>query len=670
MRNTLTEDIILEHLEDGELTPGSEIGLRIDQTLTQDATGTMVYLEFESLGIDRVQPEVAVSYIDHNIIQTDYKNADDHRFLQSCAAKYGVTLSPAGNGVSHHVHRQRFGVPGKTLLGSDSHTTTGGCLSMLAMGAGGLEVAMAMAGRPYYISAPKVWGIYVTGELPPFVSGKDVILELLRRYSVKGGLGTVMEFYGPGVANLDFAARATIANMAVDIGATAAMFPSDEVTKEFLRMNGREDVWFPRTTPEDAEFEYVTELELSELEPLVACPSNPDNVKPARELGDVPVHQVIIGSSCNGSYRDFMVAALMVEGKMRHPEVSFEINTGSRQTLTNLLLHGGLEKLVRAGARTHEPGCLGCIGMGQAPASGTNSLRTFPRNFKGRSGTKEDAVYLCSPETAAASAIHGSITDPRTFGDYPRVEYPERFAFNEKWFVPPADDPDSVKIERGPNIKTFPDFEELSDELSAEVILKVGDNISTDIIMPAGNRVLPYRSNIPAISGFVFDQLDADFPERARSHGNGVIVAGNNYGQGSSREHAALAPRYLGIRVKIAKSFARIHKANLVNFGIVPLEFENPDDYELLAQGQELEFPDVRKRVAEGEARIEVRIVGTEAGARGGARAQSGVEGGGSGADGDGRVVMTRLDVSARQREMLAAGGSLNLVKARRSSAR
>ncbi|MFP4637758.1 MAG: aconitate hydratase [Spirochaetaceae bacterium] len=638
MQGTLTERLISDHLVEGKPRPGAEIGLAIDQTLTQDATGTMVYLEFESLGMDRVQPETAVSYIDHNIIQTDYKNADDHRFLQSAAAKYGVTLSPAGNGVSHHVHRQRFGIPGKTLLGSDSHTTTGGCLSMLAMGAGGLEVAMAMAGRPYYINTPEVWGIYLEGELEPFVSGKDVILELLRRYTVKGGVGTVMEFYGPGVSNLDFASRATIANMAVDIGATAAVFPSDEVAREFLRMNGREEVWEERITPPDAEFEYVTELDLAGIEPLVACPSNPDNVKPARELSDVPVHQVIIGSSCNGSYRDFMIAALMVDGKMRHPEVSFEINTGSRQTLVNLMVHGGLEKLVGAGARTHEPGCLGCIGMGQAPASGTNSLRTFPRNFKGRSGTKDDAVYLSSPETAAASAINGYITDPRTFGECPVVEYPERFAFNDAWFVPPAENPEEVEIVRGPNIKTFPDFEALPEELRAEVILQVGDNISTDTIMPAGNRVLPYRSNIPAISGFVFDQIDAGFPERARSRGNGIVVGGHNYGQGSSREHAALAPRYLGIRAKIAKSFARIHKANLINFGVLPLVFEDPEeDYPRLSQGTVAVLPELRDRVARGDEQIPLRV--------------------------DGREVMTRLEVSPRHRRMLLAGGALNLVK-------
>lgn len=639
MKNTLTEELLNDHLVEGSLSPGEEIGLRIDQTLTQDATGTMVYLEFEAMGLDRVKPEVAVSYIDHNIIQTDYKNADDHRFLQSTASKYGVVLSPAGNGVSHHVHRQRFGIPGKTLLGSDSHTTTGGCLSMLAMGAGGLEVAMAMAGRPYYITTPAVWGIYVTNSLPDYVSGKDVILELLRRYTVKGGLGKVMEFYGPGVANLDMSARATIANMAVDIGATAAVFPSDEVTRDFLARNNREEVWFERTTPSDAEFEEITEVDLSTIEPLVACPSSPDNVKPARELSDVELSQVIIGSSCNGSYRDFMIAANMVDGKMKHPNVSFDINTGSRQTLVNLMLHGGLGKLVGAGARQHEPGCLGCIGMGQAPASGTNSLRTFPRNFKGRSGTKDDHVYLCSPETAAASALNGYITDPRTMEPCEPVELPEKFAFNEKWFIQPAEKPEDVEIIRGPNIKPFPVLEELPQTLEAPVVLKVEDNISTDIIMPAGNRVLPYRSNIPAISGFVYDVLDESFPERAEAAGRSVVVGGHNYGQGSSREHAALAPRYLGVRVKIAKSFARIHKANLVNFGIVPLEFKDESDYDKIEQGDTIVFPELRKHIEAGDREIPFTVDDTQ--------------------------IIGILDVFARQREMLIAGSALNVVKAR-----
>jgi len=637
MKHTLTEETLKAHLVEGSLKPGGEIGLTIDQTLTQDATGTMVYLEFESLGIPTVKPEVAVSYIDHNIIQTDYKNADDHRFLQSVAAKYGVTLSPVGNGVSHHVHRQRFGIPGKTLLGSDSHTTTGGCLSMLAMGAGGVEVAMAMAGRPYYINTPQVWGIYVEGEFAPFVSGKDLILTLLQRYSVKGGLGKIMEFYGPGVANMDMSARATVANMAVDIGATAAIFPADEITRDFLSRNNREHDWVRRSTPEDAEFDEVTEINLGDLEPMVACPSNPDNVKAARELTDTDVQQVIIGSSCNGSYRDFMIAALMVEGKQKHPGVSFDINTGSRQTLINLLFHDGVSKLIGAGARLHEPGCLGCIGMGQAPATGTNSLRTFPRNFKGRSGTKDDAVYLCSPETAAASALTGHITDPRTMGDYPRVTLPEKFAYNDKWFMTPAEHPDEVEIVRGPNIKTFPDFEVLPDSLQVEVILKVGDDVSTDTIMPAGNRVLPYRSNIPEISKFVFDVLDPDFPERSRSRGNGAVVGGHNYGQGSSREHAALAPRYLGIRVKLAKSFARIHKSNLLNFGVLPLVFADEADYDRLSQGDRIKIPEIRRLLGDGAREIPVEVNGDR--------------------------IMTYLDVSPRHRRMLLAGGALNLIK-------
>ncbi len=638
MKNTMTEEILTVHLLEGNLEPGGEIGLKIDQTLTQDATGTMVYLEFEAMGLNRVVPEVAVSYIDHNIIQTDFRNADDHRFLQSCASKYGVILSPPGNGVSHHVHRQRFGVPGKTLLGSDSHTTTGGCLSMLAMGAGGLEVAMAMAGRPCYISTPEVWGIYLTGELQPFVSGKDVILELLRRYSVKGGLGTIMEFYGPGVANLDMSARATIANMGVDIGATAAIFPSDAVTKDFLERNSRGDVWIERTTADNAEFEHITKLDLATVEPMVACPSSPDNVRPASELGDVDVNQVIIGSSCNGSYRDFMAAAEIVRGEIRHQDVSFEINTGSRQTLTNLLLYGGLSTLVEAGARTHEPGCLGCIGMGQAPATGTNSLRTFPRNFKGRSGTKDDAVYLCSPETAAASALNGRITDPRSLGKKQvRIELPERFAFNERWFVQPTDDPDSVEIVRGPNIQPFPELEPLPESIELEIILKVGDNISTDEIMPAGNRVLPYRSNIPAISTFVYDVVDDEFPKRAQEKGVVAVVGGRNYGQGSSREHAALAPRYLGVRAKIAKSFARIHKSNLVNFGIVPLTFVDESDYDKIDQNQTLTLPDLRSHIESGDREIPATV-------------------------GDTRITLD-LDVSERGRKMLLAGGALNVVK-------
>ena len=637
MKDTIAEQILSEHLTEGKLADGSEIGIAIDQTLTQDATGTMVYLEFESMGLDRVKASTAVSYVDHNLIQTDSRNADDHRFLQSCAAKFGVIFSPPGNGVSHHVHRQRFGVPGQTLLGSDSHTTTGGCLGMLAMGAGGVEVAMAMAGHPYHIITPKIWGIYLEGEFQPYVSGKDLILHLLGQYSCKAGTGKIMEFFGPGVKNMDMSARATVANMSVDMGLTAAIFPSDEETKLFLVQNGRGDAWKEIKTGPDPQFDELTKIDLGQIEPMVACPSNPDNVKKASELSNIDVHQVIVGSSCNGSYRDFMVAAKIMEGNIRNPNVSFEINTGSRQTLDNVLEAGGITDLVEAGARVHESGCLGCIGMGQAPATGTVSLRTFPRNFKGRSGTNDDQVYLCSPETAAASALTGRITDPRTLGKAPEIPYPEKFKFKSEWFTLPSSDPDSVEIIRGPNIKPLPDFEPLPDDLEATVLIKVDDNISTDIIMPAGSRVLPYRSNIPAISDFVFEMIDPEFSNRAKEHDAGVVIGGDNYGQGSSREHAALAPRYLGVRVKIVKSFARIHKANLINFGILPLVFADPADYESISRGDKISISGIKTAIANGDTEIPVSV--------------------------DGKEIMTRLDVSERERELLLAGGILNVAK-------
>ena len=637
MKDTIAEQILNAHLVEGKLTEGTEIGLAIDQTLTQDATGTMVYLEFESMGLSEIKVSTAVSYVDHNITQTDSRNADDHRFLQSCAAKFGLIFSPPGNGVSHHVHRQRFGIPGQTLLGSDSHTTTGGCLSMLAMGAGGVEVAMAMAGHPYHIMTPRIWGIYVEGQFQPYVSGKDLILHLLGQCSCKAGTGMIMEFFGPGIKNMDMSARATVANMSVDMGFTAAIFPSDEETKLFLAQNGRQDIWKEIKAGPDPQFDEVTEIDLGQIEPMVACPSNPDNVKKASELSDIEVQQVIIGSSCNGSYRDFMIAAKIVEGKIRNPNVSFEINTGSRQTLDNVLAAGGITALVEAGARVHESGCLGCIGMGQAPATGTVSLRTFPRNFKGRSGTKDDYVYLCSPETAAASALTGRITDPRTLGEAPEIQYPEKFKFKSNWFILPPSDRASVEIIRGPNIKPLPDFEPLPDELKATVLIKVNDNISTDIIMPAGSRVLPYRSNIPAISEFVFEIIDPEFPARAKEHEAGVVIAGDNYGQGSSREHAALAPRYLGVRIKIVKSFARIHKANLINFGILPLVFSDPADYESIRQGDKISISGIKNAIANGVTEIPVSV--------------------------GGREIMTRLDVSDRERRILLAGGILNLAK-------
>jgi len=640
MKDTITEQILSEHLVEGKLKEGHEIGLTIDQTLTQDATGTMVYLEFESLGIDTVKPPVTVSYVDHNIIQTDSRNADDHRFLQSCAAKFGVVFSPPGNGVCHHVHRQRFGVPGQTLLGSDSHTTTGGCLSMLAMGAGGVEVAMAMAGHPYYIETPKVWGIYIEGQFQPFVSGKDMILELLQRYSCKAGTGKIMEFYGPGVRNMDMSARATIANMSIDMGFTAAVFPSDEVTRQFLARNGRENVWRELKTGKDPRFNEITQVDLGRIEPMVACPSNPDNVKKASELSDVEVQQVIIGSCCNGSYRDFMIAAKIVEGKIRQPNVSFEINSGSRQTLDNVLAAGGLTALVEAGARIHESGCLGCIGMGQAPATGTVSLRTFPRNFKGRSGTKDDRIYLCSPETAAAAALKGVITDPRDLGkemDYPRIKHPAQYIIDKSSIIFPSEEGYKTEIVRGPNIKPFPQLVPLPETLAAEVVLKVDDNISTDTIMPAGNTVLPLRSNIEAISEFVYYQIASNFHREAKEIGDVMIVGGENYGQGSSREHAALAPRYLGVRAKVAKSFARIHKANLCNFGILPLTFKNSADYQGLSKGSKVVFREIRKRIEQGDTEIPMEV--------------------------NGQQIVTLLDVSQRQRQALLAGGTLNFVK-------
>jgi aconitate hydratase len=636
MKGTITGKILKKHLVSGVLSPGNEIGIKIDQTLTQDATGILAYLEFESLNIAKVKTELSVSYVDHNIIQTDFKNADDHRYLQSAARRFGVVFSPAGNGVSHHIHRQRFGIPGKTLLGSDSHTTTGGCLGMLAIGAGGVDVAMALAGKPYFFTMPEVWGIRIEGNgFRSFVSGKDLILSLLSTGSCKAGIGKIMEFYGPGVKNMDMAARSTIANMAVDMGFTACVFPSDSVTKEYMTLNGRENDWNALSTEHDAEFDNVIKISLENIEPMVACPSSPDNVKPAKDLGHVPVSQVIIGSSCNGSYRDIMVAAGMLKDNRKSPDVYLEINPGSRQTLENVLRQGGLELLINAGARIHEAGCLGCIGMGQAPATGTNSLRTFPRNFKGRSGTKDDQVYLCSPETAAASSITGYITDPRTLDNYQDVRYPKKYYYNPDWFIYPGDNNSSVELIKGPNIKSLPKFNALEDSLSGVVLIKVGNDISTDTIMPAGNRILPLRGNIPAISKFVFEGIDATFSERALTTKCGVVVGGENYGQGSSREHAALAPRFLGVRVKIAKSFARIHKSNLINSGILPLTFKNADDYEHIVPGSRVEIPHIKRMVEQGEKEILITV--------------------------DDRKIETILAVSARERTILIAGGILNL---------
>lgn len=604
MGKTLTHKIIESHLVSGKMLPGEEIGIRIDQTLTQDATGTMVMLELEALGIDRVKTELSAQYIDHNLLQTDFKNADDHLFLHSACQKYGIWYSRAGNGVSHPVHMERFGVPGKTMLGSDSHTPAAGSLGMLAIGVGGIEVAMAMAGKPYYMKMPKVWGIRLTGKLPDWVSAKDVILELLRRHSVKGGVGWIMEYSGPGLECLSAMDRHVIANMGAELGATTTVFPSDNAVREFLKSQGREDQWAELKADPTPEYDEFTEVNLSDLEPLIACPSSPDNVFPVREVAGRPIYQSMVGSSANPGFRDFAIAALIVDGKQVPEQVSFDINPTSRQILENLTHTGYLELLIRSGARIHQAGCNGCIGMGQAPATKRNSLRTVPRNFPGRSGTQEDAVYLCSPETAAASALKGVITDPRTLGiPYPTVKEPKVFRINLESFVEPPVDGREVELEKGPNIKPLPVFPELSSHMEGPVGIKVGNNISTDEILPAGANVLPYRSNVPEISKFTFIQVDEEYYARTVKHRDKghFIIGGMNYGQGSSREHAAMAPRFLGVRAVIAKTFARIHWQNLINFGILPLTFVNRDDYDKIDQGDTLVIKDVRAAIQKGQ---------------------------------------------------------------------
>jgi len=597
MGRNVAQKLIEAHLVSGEMAPGEEIGLKIDQTLTQDATGTMVMLEFEAMGLPRVRTEVSAQYVDHNLLQTDFKNADDHLFLYSACAKFGLWYSRPGNGVSHPVHMERFGIPGKSLLGSDSHTCGAGALGMLAIGAGGLEVALAMAGKPFYVRMPRIWGVRLTGSLPDWVSAKDVVLEMLRRHDVDGGVGKIIEYYGPGLDSLSTMDRHVIANMGAELGATTTVFPSDRTVRRFMKTQGREGDWLEILPDPDAQYHEKTEIDLSELEPLIACPSSPGNVVPVREVAGREICQAMVGSSANPGLRDFAIAALIVNGRQAHPRVSFDVNPTSRQILENLISMGYLAKLLRAGARIHQPGCNGCIGMGQAPGTGKISLRTVPRNFPGRSGTKGDQVYLCSPETAAASALTGKITNPRELDfSYPRFEEPEEIEINTTMLLPPVEDGSKVELEKGPNIKPLPPFDPLPEDLEGPVLLKVGDDISTDEIMPAGTRVLPFRSNIPEIGRFVFEQVDPSFYERATKHrrATSFVVGGKNYGQGSSREHAALAPRYLGVRAVIVKDFARIHFQNLANFGILPLEFKNPDDYERVNQGDVLEIRGVR----------------------------------------------------------------------------
>ncbi len=584
-KESITYRILKDHLVSGTLSPGEKVGMRIDQTLTQDATGTMAFLQFEGLGVSRVTTKLSVSYIDHNTLQSDFMNADDHRYLQSVAAKFGVLLSRAGNGICHQVHLERFGVPGETLLGSDSHTPTQGGIGMMGIGAGGLDVALAMAGKPFNLTAPKVVGVYLKGALPPWVSAKDIILELLRRLSVKGGVGKVMEYLGGGVATLSVPERAVITNMGAELGATTSIFPSDAVTRGFLQAQDRGDAWKPLPPGRKESYHEVMTVNLQELEPLAAAPHSPGNVKTIAEIEGLPLQQVCIGSCTNSSYRDLMTAAAILEGKKVHPKVSLTVSPGSRQVLAMIASNGALASLISAGARILEATCGPCIGMGQAPPSAGTTLRTFNRNFKGRSGTKDAEAYLVSPEVAAASALAGEIADPRKIGPAPRVKTPRRYAVNDNMIVPPAENPEEVEIIRGPNIKPLPVGQPLPREITGQVLIKVGDDITTDHIMPAGAKILPLRSNVPAISEYVFSSVDPTFPERAKKAGTGFIVGGNNYGQGSSREHAALAPMYLGVRAVIVKSFARIHLANLINFGILPLVFEKEEDCDRLEQG-------------------------------------------------------------------------------------
>lgn len=641
MPRNVTQKLIESHLGEGRIAVGEEIGLVIDQTLTQDATGTLVHLEFEAMGLPRVRTEISAQYVDHNLLQTDFKNPDDHLFLRSACRKFGCWYSRPGNGVSHPVHMERFGIPGKTLLGSDSHTPAAGSLGMLAMGAGGLEVALAMAGRPYYINMPKIWGVELRGDLPEWVSAKDVILEMLRRYDVDGGVGTIIEYHGPGLSNLSAMDRHVIANMGAELGATSSVFPSDDSVLAFLESQDRADDYVEILADDGATYDVCTQLDMSELEPLIALPSSPGNVVPVSEVVGRPIYQAVVGSSANPGFRDFAMAGLMVEGRVIHDRVSFDVNPTSRQILENLVATGHLQSLIHAGARIHQAGCNGCIGMGQAPATGQISLRTVPRNFPGRSGTKEDQVYLCSPETATASALTGMITDPRTLDiPYPEVTEPAKYSVNTAMLVGPPEDGGQIELKKGPNIKPLPEFGPLEDLISGPVMLKVGDDISTDDISPAGARVLPFRSNIPEISRFTFEQVDETFHKRAVTHqGLGFfVVAGSNYGQGSSREHAAIAPRFLGLRAVIARSFARIHRQNLANFGILGLTFVDAADYDRIQQGDVLELRDVRESI-QRVSRVEVVNV---------TRSES-----------------YELDhgLAARQIEMVLAGSLINVVR-------
>ena len=640
MGKTLTEKILSAHLVEGEMIKGMEIGIRIDQTLTQDATGTMAYLEFEAMGVPRVKTERSVAYIDHNTLQNGFENADDHRFIGSVCKKHGIYFSRPGNGICHQVHLERFGIPGKTLIGSDSHTPTGGGIGMIAIGAGGMDVAVAMGGGTYYITCPKVVKVELTGKLSPWVSAKDVILEVLRRLSVKGGVGKVIEYCGEGVKTLSVPERATITNMGAELGATTSIFPSDEITKQFLKAQGREEAYTPLSADEDAEYDEFVNINLSELVPLAACPHSPDNVKTVEEIGKLKIDQVCIGSCTNSSLLDMLKVAHILKGKTVHPDVSLAIAPGSKQVLNMLAKNGALAIMIDAGARILESACGPCIGMGQSPNSKGISLRTFNRNFEGRSGTKDGQIYLVSPELAAVSALTGYLTDPRELGEMPEFKLPERFDINDNMIVAPIEEEkmDTVEILRGPNIKPFPVSEPMSKTIDAKCSLKVGDNITTDHIMPAGAKILPLRSNIPEISKHCFAVCDENFYKRALDMGKSIIVGGSNYGQGSSREHAALAPLYLGVKAVITKSFARIHMANLINAGILPLTFKNEADYDMIEQGDELIIENVIEQIKAGN---EITVKNADKNCE----------------------FTVILSVSERQKDMLYAGGLLNYTK-------
>lgn len=638
---TLAQKLIKSHLVEGEMIPGQEIGLKIDQTLTQDATGTMAYLEFEAMGVDRVKTERSVAYIDHNTLQTGFENADDHRYIQTVTKKHGIYFSRPGNGICHQVHLERFGIPGKTLIGSDSHTPTGGGIGMLAMGAGGMDVAVAMGGGTYYIPMPTMTRINLTGYLKPWVSAKDVILEVLCRMTVKGGVGKIIEYGGEGVKTLSVPERATITNMGAELGATTSIFPSDEITLAFLKAQDRADDWTEILPDPDAQYDEVIDIDLCALEPMAACPHMPDKVKTTEEIGKIKVDQVAIGSCTNSSFVDMMKVAKILKGKTVCPTVSLCIAPGSKQVLNMLAMNGALGDMIGAGARILESACGPCIGMGQSPNSGGISLRTFNRNFEGRSGTKDAGIYLVSPEVAAASALTGYLTDPRDLGEAPTVEMPEHFTINDNMIEPPAspEEAASVEVLRGPNIKPFPKTEPLPESITAKAVLKVGDNITTDHIMPAGAKILPYRSNIPHLSQFCFGVCDESFPERIKAEGKGIIIGGANYGQGSSREHAALVPLYLGVKAVITKSFARIHVANLVNAGILPFTFANEADYDRIDQMDQLELADIRTAMENNTPVVLKNLTKNE------------------------EYPLDASHLSARQRAMLLCGGLLDYTR-------